>query len=277
MESKPDSFKAADGNKLFFQSWSPEGKPEMVIAMIHGLGEHSGRYQHWAKKFCEESFAFAAFDLRGHGKSEGKRGKIPSIEVALNDIGLFLAKVNVIFPGIPAILYGHSLGGNLAVNYILSRENKLDALVLASPWLKLSFPVPKYKQLLSDLVGPLMPSLILPNGLDPQYLSRDQEVIVKYQSDPLVHDRTSAGFYLSGSRAGEKAISRAVDIKIPVLIMHGTADGLTSHEASKSCSENSGDNVTLKLWDGFYHELHNEPEKDEVFSYITGWLLKNVN
>lgn len=277
MESKPGSFTASDGNKMFFQSWSPAGMPEMVIALVHGLGEHSGRYQHWAKKFCEESFAFAAFDLRGHGLSEGKRGNIPSMEVASGDIGLFLDKVEVIFPGIPVVLYGHSLGGNLAVNYVLSKNIKLAALVMTSPWLQLSNPVPKYKLILAHLAGSLMPSFIQPSGLDPDYLSRDQKVVQKYQSDPLVHDRISAGLYLSGTHGSEKAISLAGNITIPVLIMHGTADNLTSPEGSKRFSENSGENATLKLWDDFYHELHNEPEKNDVFSYIAVWLRKIVS
>ncbi|MGF1587386.1 MAG: alpha/beta hydrolase [Bacteroidales bacterium] len=277
MENQSGSFTSADGNKMFFQSWSPSGNPEMVIALVHGLGEHSGRYQHWARKFCEESIAFAAFDLRGHGLSEGKRGNIPSLEVAFIDIGLFLDRVGVIFPGTPVVLYGHSLGGNLAVNYVLSRDSNLAALVMTSPWLQLSAPVPNYKKMLAHLAGSLMPSFIQPSGLDPVYLSRDQKVVHEYRSDPLVHDRISAGLYLSGSHGSEKALSLAGNITMPVLIMHGTDDGLTSPEGSKSFNGNSGENVTLKLWDGFYHELHNEPEKDDVFLFITGWLHKDVN
>jgi alpha-beta hydrolase superfamily lysophospholipase len=277
MENQSGSFTAADGNKMFFQSWSPSGNPEMVIALVHGLGEHSGRYQHWARKFCEESIAFAAFDLRGHGLSEGKRGNIPSLEVAFSDIGLFLERVEVIFPDTPVVLYGHSLGGNLAVNYVLSRDSNLAALVMTSPWLQLSAPVPNYKKMLAHLAGSLMPSFIQPSGLDPVYLSRDQKVVHEYRSDPLVHDRISAGLYLSGSHGSEKALSLAGNITMPVLIMHGTDDGLTSPEGSKSFNGNSGENVTLKLWDGFYHELHNEPEKDDVFLFIAGWLHKDVN
>ena len=277
MESKSDRFTSKDGSKMFFKSWLPAVKPEMVIALVHGLGEHSGRFQHWAEKFCEESIAFAAFDLRGHGLSEGRRGNIPSMDVALSDIGLFLEKVTTIFSGIPVVLYGHSLGGNLAVNYVIERHSNLAGLVLTSPWLQLSFDVPKYKKILAGLAGSLMPSIIQPNGLDPDYLSRDKMVVQQYQADPLVHDRISAGLFLSASRGGEKAVSLAGNITIPVLIMHGTADGITSPEGSKSFSENSGKNVTLKLWDGFYHELHSEPEKDDIFYFIAGWLRKILN
>lgn len=276
MESKPDSFTAADGSKMFFQSWSPSGDPEMVIALLHGLGEHSGRYRHWAEKFCGAKIAFAAFDLRGHGQSEGRRGNIPSMDITLSDIGLFLEKVVTIFPGIPVVLYGHSLGGNLAVNFVIERHNNLSGLIITSPWLRLSMPVPGYKMVLASLVGSLVPSILQPNGLDTGYLSRDKNVAEQYKSDPLVHDRISAGLFLAASRGGEKAVRMAGSITIPVLLMHGTADAITSPEGSKSFSDNSGDNVTLRLWDGFYHELHNEPEKDYVFSFISGWLGRNI-
>ncbi len=276
MDNIHDSFVTADRKKMFLQSWSPSGDPEMVVALVHGLGEQSGRYRHWAEKFCGAMIAFAAFDLRGHGQSEGRRGNIPSMDISLSDIGLFLEKVATIFPGVPVVLYGHSLGGNLAVNYVIERHSNLAGLIITSPWLKLSMPVPGYKMILASLAGSLVPSILQPNGLDAGYLSRDKMVVQKYQSDPLIHDRISAGLFLSASRGGEKAVSMAGRITMPVILMHGTADAITSPEGSKSFSDNSGDNVTLRLWDGFYHELHNEPEKDDVFSFIAGWLGKNI-
>jgi alpha-beta hydrolase superfamily lysophospholipase len=275
MDNKHDSFVTADGRNMFFQNWSPSGDPEMVIALVHGLGEHSGRYRHWAEKFCGAMIAFAAFDLRGHGLSEGRRGSIPSMDVALSDIGLFLEKVATIFPGIPLVLYGHSLGGNLAVNYVIEMHSNLAGLIITSPWLKLSMPVPGYKMILASLAGSLVPSILQPNGLNPGYLSRDKNMVDQYKSDPHVHDRISAGLFLLASRGGEKALSMAGRISIPVLLMHGTADAITSPEGSKTFSDNSGNNLTIRLWDGFYHELHHEPEKDVVFSFITGWLGKN--
>ena len=277
MDNMHDSFVTADGKKLFFQSWSPAGDPGMVIALVHGLGEHSGRYRHWAEKFCSEKMAFAAFDLRGHGQSEGRRGHIPSMDVALSDIGLFLEKVVTLFPGIPVVLYGHSLGGNLAVNYVIERQSNLAGLIITSPWLRLSIPLPGYKKILAGLAGSLVPSILQPNGLDTGYLSRDKNVAEQYKSDPLVHDRISAGLFLSASRGGEKVVRMAGSINMPVLMMHGTADAITSAEGSKSFSDNTGDNVTLRLWDGFYHELHNEPEKDDVFSFIAGWLVNFIH
>lgn len=174
MVNKPDSFNGSDGKILFFSSWIPSESPRLVIALIHGLGEHSGRYEQWADFFCGEHIAFVAFDLRGHGLSEGKRGNINSLKTILSDVDLFLDKAGTLFPGKPLLLYGHSLGGNLALNYYL-----------------------------------------------------------------------------------------------------GTGDRITSHQGSSAFKANATDKVTLKLWDGLFHELHNEPEKTKVFRFINDWIDNN--
>ncbi len=278
MENKLDSFTAIDGKCMFFQSWIPSENPKLVIALIHGLGEHSGRYDHWAGKFCAENMVFSAFDLRGHGLSEGKRGSINSLELIFKDIKLFLEKVESVFPGIPVVLYGHSLGGTLALNYILeSSDSKVEAAIITSPWLKLSKPLPGYLKLLTAILGSVLPSYTQASGLAVKYLCNDKTVIEKYQSDPLVHDRISAGLFKSATRGGEIAIDKAGNISLPVLIMHGTDDRIVSAEGSSAFRNNAGQNVTLRLWEDLFHELHNEPVKDEIFNFIISWLGKNVN
>lgn len=273
MENKPDSFKAADGKKLFFQSWTTSEKPRLIIALVHGLGEHSGRYGHWAERFGKEDMVFASFDLRGHGLSEGKKGNIFSMEVALDDITFFLDKIDRLFPGIPVVLYGHSLGGNLAVNYVLRGKSDIKGLIVTSPWLMLSSPPPKVIKVIINLLGSFLPEYTRASGLDTDGLCHDRIVIEKYKSDPLVHDRISAGLFLTASQGGKEAIARSGDISLPVLIMHGTDDRITSPEGSIVFRRNAGDNITLKLWEGYKHELHNEPEKEEVFKFIINYLL----
>jgi alpha-beta hydrolase superfamily lysophospholipase len=272
MENKLGSFTASDGRKLFFQSWTPPGKPQLVIALLHGLGEHSGRYEHWAEKFCGRSMAFTAFDLRGHGLSEGKRGSITSVGVVFDDIGLFLEKIESTFPGIPVVLYGNSLGGTLAVNFVLERKSSISALIITSPWFSLAEPLPGYGMALVRIAGFLWPSYNQSSGLKTKFLSRDKSVVEKYRSDPLVHDRISVRLFLANEACGERAISLAGNITEPVLVMHGTSDSIISPEGSIRFSNNSGNNVSLKLWEGLYHELHNEPEKDLVFDYVADWL-----
>ncbi len=277
MENKLDSFNAIDGKSMFFQSWIPSEKPKLVIAFVHGLGEHSGRYEHWAERFCSETIVFAAFDLRGHGLSEGKRGCINSKELACEDIRLFLEKVESEFPGIPVVLYGHSLGGTLVSNYILDcKVNRAIAVIISSPWFKLSLPVPVFLHLLISMLGSIVPSYTRPSGLDVKSLCHDKTVIDKYKCDPLVHDRISAGLFLIATKGGIETIKRAGDISLPALIMHGTDDKITSPAGSSSFQNNAGKNVSFRLWEGLYHELHNEFEKEEVFSFIVGWLMKNI-
>lgn len=283
MESKPDKlkinddvFKSGNGTTLHYRSWTPAVKPEMVIALVHGLGEHSGRYEHWAQRFNRQSIAFTAFDLRGHGLSGGRRGNINSIEAVLEDISLFLEKVSVLFPGIPLVLYGHSLGGNLALNYGIRNKSKINGLIITSPWLELSSPLPKPVEFIVTVIGSVFPGFNRQSGLDVNGLCHDEAVITGYKSDPLVHDRISAGLFLSASRGGKEAIKRAGEITIPLLLMHGTLDRITSFKGSKDFAGNAGDNTTLRLWEDGYHELHNEPRKDEVFRHIIDWIDKNI-
>jgi alpha-beta hydrolase superfamily lysophospholipase len=275
MQNKTDIFTSTDGKKMFFQHWAPAGQPDMVIALVHGLGEHSTRYQDWAARFCSESAAFTAFDLRGHGSSEGRRGHFSSLEMVFNDIDLFLEKTAILFAGIPIVLYGHSLGGNLAANYFIRRKNNISALIITAPWLRLGNPPSPIVKALVKIASKIFPSFTASSGLDINNLSRDSSVLHEYRSDLLIHDRISVNTAQSAIEAGESAITRASDATVPVLVMHGTGDKITSPEGSRAFCENAGKNITLKLWDGFYHELHNEPGKAEVFEHISAWLKKN--
>jgi alpha-beta hydrolase superfamily lysophospholipase len=276
MENKPDIFPSGDGKKMFFQHWAPPGQPLMLIALVHGIGEHSGRYTQLANMFCRESIALAAFDLRGHGSSEGKRGHFPSLELVFDDIDMFLEKASSVFPGVLIVLYGQSLGGNLAINYLLHRKYHLSALILSSPWFRLVNPPSPALKTLVGIMDTILPSLTASSRLDVNSLSRDSAVVERYQSDLLVHDRVSYGTAFKSIKAGEEAIARAGEVSIPVLVMHGTGDKITSHDGSRAFVENGNNHISFKLWERCYHELHNEPEKEMVFRYIVDWLKKNV-
>jgi acylglycerol lipase len=272
MENKPGRLRASDGESLFYQSWVPD-HPEMVIALVHGLGGHSGRFKNWAEKFCKESIALASFDLRGHGLSDASIRRY-SLEIFLDDIGVFLNQVRNAFPDIPAVLYGHSLGGNLAANYVLNTKYRPSALIITSPWFKLSLAMSDV--LMHQLEFRFWLFNRKPPGIAMNKISRDPEVIQQYESDPLVRKRLPLRMLYTFNKSGRKAVSSAQDLSLPVLIMHGTSDGLTSPEGSASFYERAGQQASLKLWDGLYHELHSEPEKDQVFGYMIEWLNDNV-
>jgi acylglycerol lipase len=257
---------------LYAQSWQPETEPKGVVCLVHGLGEHSGRYPHLAAFLNQAGYALLTFDLRGHGKSEGQRGHAPSCEALLDDISRFLTEATERYPDCPCFLYGHSLGGNLVIKYALRRYPQLAGVIATGPLLRTAFEPPAWKLTLAKIMRSLWPTLAMSNELDRQGLSRDPEVVRTYNEDPLVHDRLSARLGMDMLEAGLWALEHADEFPLPLLLMHGGADRLTSPQASRGFAAQAGERCTLKIWDGFYHEIHNEPEQGQVFGYLVEWL-----
>jgi acylglycerol lipase len=261
-----------DGLRLYAQGWQPETEPRGVVCLVHGLGEHSGRYTHLAGFLNQAGYALLAFDLRGHGRSEGQRGHTPSYEVLLDDIAHFLAEAAERYPDHSRFLYGHSLGGGLVIEYALRRRPRLAGVIATGPLLRTAFQPPAWKLTLAKIMCSLWPTLALSNELDRQALSRDPEVVRAYNEDPLVHDRLSARLGMDMLQSGLWALEHAAEFPLPLLLMHGGADRITSPQASREFAAQAGEVCTLKIWDGFYHEIHNEPEQQQVFEYLLEWL-----
>ncbi len=220
-----------------------------------------------------------AFDLRGHGLSDGKRGHIPSYDAVMDDIADFLGQVTLRFADLPQILYGHSLGGNLVANYILRREHSLAAALITGPWFRLAFEPPPEKISLAQMMARIAPGFTQPSGLDVTGLSRDVCVVQAYTSDPLVHNKISAGSFVAFHAAGYWALEHAPEWRLPTLLLHGGADRLTSPQASREFAERAGAIVNLHILEGLYHEIHNEPEQEQVLAVMLDGLkaLVNVN
>lgn len=276
MKHSEFEFKTFDGLSLFGQSWQPEDQPRAVVCLVHGIGEHSGRYVHVADSLTRAGYTLISFDLRGHGKSEGPRGHISSYEAIMQDISSLLEVTNKKFPQLPLFLYGHSLGGNLVLNYVLRRQPHLKGVIATAPWLRLAFEPPASKIALGKMTNYIWPSFSQKSGLDTKALSRDLEVVRSYENDPLVHNRISARMFISAYQAGQWALEHASEFSLPLLLMHGGDDNLISVEASREFANKINENCTLKVWDELYHEIHNEPEKEEVFKFLIGWLDKEV-
>jgi len=259
--------------RIFAQSWVPDGIPKASINLIHGLGEHSGRYSRWGKLFAKEGYMLTVMDLFGNGKTEGKQGHVQSFQLLLDQVGLMLEKAEENFPGVPRILYGHSMGGNVAINYAISRETPVSGLIATSPWLRLVIPVSAIDKIFSNVANSLAPGLrIKARGLGAEKLSRDPEHWADVRSDPLVHHKISARYACEIMNKGEYALKNVHKINKPFLLMHGNADEITSHKASEELGSIIPDRTRLKIWDGLRHELHNEPEYKEVFKYVVDWI-----
>ncbi|RKX39540.1 MAG: alpha/beta hydrolase [Verrucomicrobia bacterium] len=261
-----------DGLKLHGQRWEPEAEPAAVVCLVHGLGEHCGRYGHVAEAFNQAGYALVSFDLRGHGRSEGKRGHAPNYTALMDDIFQLLETAKEHYPDVPVFLYGHSLGGNLVIHYALRRLPKLAGVIATSPLFRPAVKPPRWKMaLLRSMVG-LRPSLSISSGLETAALSRDSEVLQAYREDPLTHDRISARLAIDMLRNGEWNMAHATDLPCPLLLMHGNADRITSAKASREFALRADAACTLKIWDGFFHELHNDPENKKVLTYLLDWL-----
>jgi alpha-beta hydrolase superfamily lysophospholipase len=264
---------ASDGIVLAWVRWDPAGAARGTICHAHGLGEHSGRWGHVARAFTAAGFVFLAFDLRGHGRSGGPRGHTPSYRQVLDDIGLFLH----LAPVRPTIAYGHSMGGQFVLNRVLTDPAGIDAVIVTSPWLRLAFPAPPVKVLLGRGLYSVLPAMTLPTGLEPAALSHDPAVVAAYANDPLVHDRVSFRLGIDLLDGGEGALAQAGGCRLPLLLMHGSADRLTDpgatqlfHDAAASTDK------TFRLWPGLFHETHNELAWEDVVAVSTGWARAHI-
>lgn len=280
MKSFESKWDGNDGITFYVRGWEPtQPRTKALIALVHGLGDHTGRYLHVGKTLTDAGYALVGFDLRGHGKSGGPRGHSPSSEALIQDIRQFFKFLVHRYTDLPHFLYGHSLGGLLSLTYAIRYSAGLKGVIVTGAGLRSPLEEQKAKITMVKLLGSLLPTITVPSGLDPTTISRDPDVVQKYINDPLVHDKTSLGFGKSALSAIDLCFSRAREFVPPLLIMHGTADKVTypggSEDFARLASENNKD-VTLKLWDGLYHEIHNEPEKAEVFKVMLDWLNKHL-
>ncbi len=272
MNNQTYTWQANDGVNLFAQSWKAENDQKKLVILIHGLGEHCSRYDHWARYFNEKGYSVISMDLHGHGRSEGKRGHIKSLDVLLDDIDLLFKKSEEIFPGYKKILYGHSMGGTLVLNHIIRRNRPVDAVIVTSPWLKLYNEPSPIILAITKFLKKILPALTISNQLKPEQISHDPEIVRDYERDPLNHDRISLKMFHEIYQAGYHALRNVYKINSPFLIMHGTADTITSPKASADYVLNTNKRTSLKLWQNQYHELQNEFIKAEVHAHIITWL-----
>jgi alpha-beta hydrolase superfamily lysophospholipase len=267
------NIKLSNGQVLRGLIQSPGETLKAVIIFVHGIGEHIHRYDHWAELFNKEGIAFAGVDLPGHGRSDGRRGNIKSYTLLGEMIDILLSSCKKTFPGIPVFIYGHSLGGGIVLDYILRSNPAVKGAIVTSPWLRLAFEPPRGKIILANVMKYLMPGLVQPSGLIVNHLSHDENVNEKYRTDPLVHGKISVSLFHGAMTAAKYSLDNAAKLKIPTLIIHGSDDLLNSPGGSREFAGKTN-MVELKIWEGGYHELHNESFKDEVFKYILNWISR---
>jgi len=264
-------------NTNFYGRYYKPKTVNSVVVLVHGMGEHFERYEkNVIPYYYKNSIAIITYDQFGHGKTEGKRGHNPGFEAVLDCVDEVLKQAVKIFGKKPTFLYGHSMGGNVVINYVLRRKNNLNGVIATSPFLRLAFEPPSWKLKIAKALLKISPSLTMSNELDVEGISRDKAIIKDYIDDPLNHDKVSPNYSIVFIETGEWAINNANKLTIPMLLMHGTADRLTNYKASKEFAKNAGDIVDLKLFKDAYHELHNDLIKDEALEQMIKWIDKNT-
>ncbi len=262
-----------DGLAIYHQSWLPDGEPRAAVMLVHGLGEHSGRYGHVADRLTRSGYAVYALDHRGHGRSEGKRVYVKSYDEFMADLIQFRGLVEGQHSGLPLFVLGHSMGGNLVMGHVLDHQEGLAGMVLSGPALKAGDELSPAKITIFKMLARVAPGL-RPEGLSADAISRDPAVVAAYQADPLVFTgKIAAGLGAALLDAMDTFPERYPSLTLPILMMHGTEDRLTNIEGSRELERLATNaDVTAHYYDGLYHEVFNEPEQDQVLDDLVTWL-----
>lgn len=277
MTHQTHPFSLSDGSSLFGQSWSPTTEPKAVVLLVHGLAEHSDRYPHMAKKLTAAGIKFVGYDQRWHGRSPGKRAYIERFDKLILDLAEIFQQVQTEHPGIPIFLYSQSLGGAVVSLFIIQKQPPVQGAILSSPALKVGDDISPLLIKLAKWINMLAPKLKV-QALNSDNLSRDPKVVETYLNDPLVYaGKNYARTGYESIQAIDEIQSRMEEFETPVLILHGSEDGLTNPEGSKQLFARAKvEDKTLRLFEGWYHELHNEPDGETVIDEIVSWIEKRT-
>jgi len=246
--------------------------PKGLVVLHHGFSEHCGRYADLIGALNQARYSVASFDMRGHGRSEGRRGHAPNFRVLLDDYALILANAQKEWPGINTFLYGHSMGGTVVLQFALRHPEGLTGAIIASPFLRLVFAPPPWKVTLGRLMARVWGGFSLHAGIEFDAFSRVPAIVAIARADPLMHGIMSAAFYAGMTNAARDALACASNLRLPTLLAHGKGDRITDWRASEWFAQRAGTNATFRPYEGAFHELHNDLGREVFFRDVVGWL-----
>jgi alpha-beta hydrolase superfamily lysophospholipase len=273
-ESTLSTFIASDGDNVVVQDWplAPGAPLRGVVVIVHGLGEHAGRYEHVARQLNAWGFAVRGYDQCGHGESGGARGSLPTDTRLLDDLADIVDSTRArMSKKTPLIVLGHSMGGLVAGRFVSLGIRPVDALVMSSP--ALDAGMNRFQKFLVSVLPKIAPDLRVGNGVKPKFISHDPKVVAAYRNDPLVHDRISARLARFIADAGPQTLALAPQWKVPTLLMYAGDDRLLNPQGSRDFAQAAPKQVvTAKCFDGLYHEIFNELDAEPVFAELKRWL-----
>jgi acylglycerol lipase len=271
------SLRVADDVHLFTQQWT-HSDPKAAVLLVHGYGEHSGRYGHVARALSAVGVSVYAYDQRGYGRSDGRTAYVDTFDQYLDDLRVVMDHVRRSAPTVPLYLFGHSMGGAVVLLYVLERQTTgIEGLMLSSPAIEVDPDIAPLLRKMARGIGrvlPRLPVVASPEGA----ISRDRDVVAEAEADPLnYHGRVLARTGAELLRACQRIQQRLESLTLPFLVFHGTADVLTSPEASRRLYEAArSSDKTIRLYDGLYHETFNEPERETVLTDLCDWLTRRI-
>ncbi|MCA9913208.1 MAG: lysophospholipase [Anaerolineae bacterium] len=274
MHHSEESFTASDGLSIFTQSWLPETTPTAIIILVHGYGEHSGRYSHVAEMLVQAGYGVYTLDHRGHGKSAGLRAYYKSIDEPVRDLEQYFQHVQQQHPNQKIFMIGHSMGSLIALKFALRNQAKLAGLVLSGTAVNSTDTVPGYQRGLLNILRSVAPTFPLVPSLSADALSTDPQTVHDYDADPLNYRGSwRIGLAAELLKVSEELQARANELTLPLLVMHGETDEITPIAGAHTIyNRASSTDKTLKTYPGMRHEIFNELEREIVFADLRGWL-----
>ncbi|NKS62425.1 alpha/beta fold hydrolase [Rhodococcus hoagii] len=273
MQHTESEFAGVHGTRIVYDVWRPDGPPTGILLLAHGLGEHARRYDHVVERLVGLGLVVYAPDHRGHGRSGGKRIELHDWSEFLDDLHRLSAVAIAENPGLQRFLLGHSMGGAIALSYALDHQDELSGLILSAPAVDVVGGKPRVVIEIGKILGRFAPGIPV-ETLDAKSVSRDPAVVAAYESDPLVHHgKVKAGIARGMILAAESFPARLPSLTIPVLLLHGTEDRLADVSGSRMIAAHAASkDLTLKTYDGLFHEVFNEPEQEKVLDDLVDWL-----
>lgn len=273
MQHVKSTFTGVGDLELYAQAWVPENPPRAVVTLVHGVGEHSGRYMNLVRPLVEQGYAVYSFDQRGHGASPGRRVHIDRWTEYRDDLAAFLATVSAKQPGCPVIIYGHSMGSLVVLDYLLQKPSGLSGAIISGAALQPAGVGSPAIIAMARVLTHVTPQLAISLGISAEHLARDPEALAAYRSDPLVTGKATVRWGTESLDTVERIKAGMSDIDIPLLVVHGEADHLNLVAGARALFDAvpSADK-TIRVYPGVYHEPHNDLGHEQLAADVSEWL-----
>ena len=277
MKQQDGFFSNQENQSIYYQTWLPDESARAVLLIAHGLNEHCGRYQHLAEYFVKEGYAIFGFDYPGHGKSEGTRSYVKDFSEFTETLLIYIEKIKEWQPNLPIFIVGHSMGGLVGAHLLIDHPDQVAGAILSGSLILVPDNISPLTITIGKIISTILPKLGLA-AIDSSGLSRDPNIVQAYIADPLVFTgKVTTNLSIKMNQAMDRVVTDGSKINLPLLLLHGKADYLVDPVSTQFLYDLvSSENKKIIYYEGFYHEIYNEPEHEQVFEDVSSWLNKQL-